>query len=543
MYPQLNILFLFLFLPLVILHPITADYNPKLDIITHNGIIYFPNKPQKKFLSPLIFQEEEIPKTTDNQKEEEKQICEEELVTGGTYWFFLFMVTFLTLFAGLMSGLTVGYLSVDDLTMELKATTGTDEEKFYSSRVLPVVANRHWLLCTLLLMNSFAMEALPVFLDRIFSRLTAVVISVTLLLIFGEVIPQALCTGPRQIQIASMMAPFTLLLMKISSPITFFLGKALDIILGEHHKSRFQNTDLKALVEMHTYKALKELQEEEEKHKYIPKDEIAKPGSNMGLNDMEANLMISALEIREKKVIEIMIPFNKVYMLNYDEKINHDKIDEIIKKGFSRIPVYTNNNIKDIIGLIRIKQLIGFDYTKNMSLRETRIHLKLPLVIHPSMTLIDLVREFRKGKSHMAFITENVEKLQAKLGLNRTNSLLVENKYLLPSKGDLGIEILGIITLEDVIENVFNLEILDEDDYEKIKKENMGGRTKSNINMYFTRDVAQTFINQQSKKIDELIKGSLYKKNEKEDFLNKMENYDYDKSPSPNKSNLKEPLV
>ena len=143
----------------------------------------------------------------------------------------------------------------------------------------------------------------------------------------------------------------------------------------------------------------------------------------------------------------------------------------------------------------------------------------------------------------MAFITEQVEKLQAKLGLNRTNSLLVENKFLLPSKGDLGIEILGIITLEDVIENVFNLEILDEDDYDKIKKENLGGRTKSNINMYFTREVAETFINQQSKKIDELIKDSLYKKNQKEEFLNKMDNYEFDKSPSQNKSNLKESLI
>ena len=532
---QKIIIFLF---PLISPYQITVDYNPSLDIITYNNIIYLPTKSGLKFLSPKSYKEEIV-----NWKENEKTECEEELVSGGTYWFFLFMVTFLTLFAGLMSGLTVGYLSVDDLTMELKANAGTEEEKFYSARILPVVSNRHWLLCTLLLMNSFAMEALPVFLDRIFSRLTAVIISVTLLLIFGEVIPQALCTGPRQIQIAAMMAPFTTLLMRISSPITFFLGKALDIILGEHHKSRFQNTDLKALVEMHTYKALKELQEEEEKHRYIPKNEIAKPGSNMGLNDMEANLMISALEIREKKVIEIMIPFNKVFMLNYDEKINDEKIIEILKKGFSRIPVYTNNNIKDIIGLLRIKQLIGFDTKKNLSLRETRVHLKLPLIIHPSMTLIELVREFRKGKSHMAFITEQVEKLQAKLGLNRTNSLLVENKFLLPSKGDLGIEILGIITLEDVIENVFNLEILDEDDYDKIKKENLGGRTKSNINMYFTREVAETFINQQSKKIDELIKDSLYKKNQKEEFLNKMDNYEFDKSPSQNKSNLKESLI
>ena len=87
------------------------------------------------------------------------------------------------------------------------------------------------------------------------------------------------------------------------------------------------------------------------------------------------------------------------------------------------------------------------------------------------------------------------------------------------------------------------MEILDEDDYDKIKKENLGGRTKSNINMYFTREVAETFINQQSKKIDELIKDSLYKKNQKEEFLNKMDNYEFDKSPSQNKSNLKESLI
>ena len=101
------------------------------------------------------------------------------------------MVAILTLFAGMMSGLTVGYLSVDQLTMELRQNTGTEEEKKASEVILPVLSNRHWLLCTLLLMNSFAMEALPVFLDRVFNRFTAVVISVTLLLIFGEVIPQA----------------------------------------------------------------------------------------------------------------------------------------------------------------------------------------------------------------------------------------------------------------------------------------------------------------------------------------------------------------
>ena len=418
----------------------------------------------------------------------------------------------LTIFAGLMSGLTVGYLSVDDLTMELRMTSGTEEEKHYASQVLPILSNRHWLLVTLLLMNSFAMEALPVFLDRIVHRIWAVVISVTLILIFGEVIPMAVCTGPNQVKIAAFVAPVVRLLMLVSWPLSYWIGKLLDIILGEHHKSRYLNSDLKALVELHTYQALKKLQEEEEHHRFI-------------------------------KVIEIMIPFKKVFLLNFEEKIDKNKLSVILEKGYSRIPVFTNKNENDIIGLLRIKQLLTVDIIQSRSLREIGVHLKSPLVIHPNMNLVDLLREFRQGKSHMALITEQVEKLQSKLGLNRTNSLAVENKYLYPSKGDFGIIILGIVTLEDVIENIFNLEIVGEEEYEKIRKEKLamppGKRSNSKINMYFTRDVAQNFINDESQKIDELIKEGLKKKSLKENFMNKM---DVEMTSDP-PHNLKDPLL
>ena len=292
--------------------------------------------------------------------------------------------------------------------------------------------------------------------------------------------------------------------MLVSWPLSYWIGKLLDIILGEHHKSRYLNSDLKALVELHTYQALKKLQEEEEQHRYIAKDEIAKPSDKMGLNDLEATLMISALEIREKKVIEIMIPFKKVFLLNFEEKIDKNKLSVILEKGYSRIPVFTNKNENDIIGLLRIKQLLTGDIIQSRSLREIGVHLKPPLVIHPNMNLVDLLREFRQGKSHMALITEQVEKLQSKLGLNRTNSLAVENKYLYPSKGDIGIIIFGIVTLEDVIENIFNLEIVGEEEYEKIRKEKLamppGKRSNSKIN-----------------------KEGLKEKSLKENFMNKMD--------------------
>ena len=521
---------------------ITIDYNEELDFIMKDGKYYFPLPEEKSLLKIKNLRSSSNFKkirTLEEPKEgDEKVICEEEMVTGSTYWFFMFMVAFLTLFAGMMSGLTVGYLSVDKLTMELREKTGTQMEKEYSKVILPVLSNHHWLLCTLLLMNSFAMEALPVFLDRVFSRLTAVIISVTLLLIFGEVIPQALCTGPRQIQIAAMAAPMTRFLMIVSWPITYWLGKCLDIILGEQGKTRYQNQDLKALVEMHTYEAIKKISEEEEKNPYIAKEDIPKPSNTMGLSPEEANLMISALEIRDKKVVEIMISFDKVYSIKHEEPINRKKVLEILDKGFSRIPVFRNDDKTDLIGILRIKQLISIDFNQNRSLKELGIRLKLPLVISPKMTLIDLLREFRKGKSHMAFITEQVELLQAKLGLNRNNSVQFNLRYNETFSESKKIKILGIITLEDVIEQIFNLEIMDEEEYEKSKRGKgvrMGSNLRSGsiINMYYNPEVKNTFIKDQAEQIDRIIKEGFKNDIEmKEKLINKMDKNGEDKKES-----------
>ena len=75
------------------------------------------------------------------------------------FWAFLIIILVLVCGSGLFSGLTVGYLSIDDLILELRSKNGTDEEKEYAEKVLPILAKRHWLLVTLLLMNVVCMEA------------------------------------------------------------------------------------------------------------------------------------------------------------------------------------------------------------------------------------------------------------------------------------------------------------------------------------------------------------------------------------------------
>ena len=201
---------------------------------------------------------------------------------------------------------------------------------------------------------------------------------------------------------------------------------------------------------MHTNEALKKIAEEEEKNPYIPKTDIPKPSENMGLGQIEANLMISALEIKDKKAREIMINFNDIYSINYDEPIDKKKVVEILDKGFSRIPVFRNDDKTDLIGILRIKQLIKVDFNQRKSLKDLGLRIKPPLVISPNISLIELLRQFRSGKSHMAFITEQVELLQAKFGLTRNNSVAVNMLYNETFADTKKIKILGIVTLEDV---------------------------------------------------------------------------------------------
>ena len=54
---------------------------------------------------------------------------------------------------------------------------------------MPILSRHHWLLVTLLLCNALALETLPIFLDRIIPSQYAILLSVTAVLIFGEVVP------------------------------------------------------------------------------------------------------------------------------------------------------------------------------------------------------------------------------------------------------------------------------------------------------------------------------------------------------------------
>ena len=119
-----------------------------------------------------------------------------------------------------------------------------------AQRVLPLIKRQHMLLVTLLMCNAGAMEALPVVLNTLVPPAAAVLISVTMVLLFGEIIPQAVCQRFGLAIGAALFFPVAAL-MVVTSPVSYPLGRLLDAILGADHDVYFRRAQLKALVDLH----------------------------------------------------------------------------------------------------------------------------------------------------------------------------------------------------------------------------------------------------------------------------------------------------
>jgi len=168
--------------------------------------------------------------------EKTAELCS-EVVEPGTplFFFYLFGSIFLVCAAGVMSGLTIGLMSFDEKNLEiLKIESKDPKVKRDASRVQDLVKEHHLLLVTLLLWNAACFESLPLFLDRLVPSWAAIIISVTGILIFGEIVPQAACTGPKRLAIASKAYYLVLILMIVSFPIAWFFAQVLDKVLGTH---------------------------------------------------------------------------------------------------------------------------------------------------------------------------------------------------------------------------------------------------------------------------------------------------------------------
>eukprot|EP00775_Hariotina_reticulata_P005516 gene5516-5751_t len=153
--------------------------------------------------------------------------------------------------AGVMSGLTLGLLSLDRLDLEVMLRTGSKKQEKFARRLMPMVENPHWVLATLVICNTAASMALPLCLDRLVNVAVALVLSTTAIVLFGEILPQAVCSR-YGLEIGGYTAPMVRLLMLLSAPLSWPISKALDFLLGKE-AFVFGKRQIRAFVDLHRY--------------------------------------------------------------------------------------------------------------------------------------------------------------------------------------------------------------------------------------------------------------------------------------------------
>jgi metal transporter CNNM len=292
--------------------------------------------------------------------------------------------------AGLAAGLTIGLLSLDVTKLEIKSMTGNRHEKKAALQVLPVVKKHHLLLVTLLLFNSLANETLPIFLGALVPNYVAVILSVTLVLFFGEIIPSAIFTGPDQLLTAARMTGFVYFLVGFFYPIAYPISALLDYILGsEESSSNITRTELEALVMLQgKHAGLNSEQEDKIKldhNGYIrcsdsapneidlecsdglsididENEHSSKSETQSGLSSHEINLMTGILRLSKLSISNTMIELSKVYMLSSDTRLDDRGLFSILDSGFSRILVHRTNDKTHLMGYLLVKELIVVTY-------------------------------------------------------------------------------------------------------------------------------------------------------------------------------------
>ncbi|MCA9383568.1 DUF21 domain-containing protein [Candidatus Dojkabacteria bacterium] len=312
----------------------------------------------------------------------------------------IFIVTILfVLLSGLFSGLNLGLLSLNKNELERKIRLGDENAK----KVYPVRKQGNLLLTTLLLGNVAVNAALSIFLADVSSGLVGGLLSTALIVLFGEIIPQSYISR-HALRIGASTAWITKIIIFVLYPVAKPIAFALDKILGEELPTIWSKEELKEIIKHH----------EDHPDSLIDQD--------------EERIIIGALSYSNKEAKDVMTPRTVVYAIEQNETLDQQRLTEIKYRRYTRIPVYSDV-MDNVVGIIFAKDLLAVDdqiIARDVMRKDKFIKIK------EEQTLDDLLNMFINKRIHLACVYDEFGGFS------------------------------GVVTLEDVIEEILQEEVYDE---------------------------------------------------------------------------------
>lgn len=232
-------------------------------------------------------------------------------------------------------------------------------------------------------------------------------ITTFLVLLFGEIIPKSLAVSHAS-RMALYMAPLLYFLQIVLTPLIVVIDSIASIFrrfFGEPEEDRITEEIVTDVV-----------------------DESQRQG---GLKTREAEMIRSVLDFDDRNVDEIMTPRLDVFSLEMHRPVA-DVLEEILDKGYSRVPVY-DRKMDRMKGVVLVKDILRVRENPKTLL----LDIMQPVLFAPETQTLDrLLREFQRHKTPFAIVVDE-------------HGLFI-----------------GVVTSEDIVEELVG-EIYDESDKEE----------------------------------------------------------------------------
>ncbi|KIH64045.1 hypothetical protein ANCDUO_05648 [Ancylostoma duodenale] len=361
------------------------------------------------------------------------------------------VIAFLLCLSALFSGLTLGLMSLTPQELELVMKAGSPSEQKYASVILPIRKKGNLLLCALLLGNVIVNAAISILFGELTTGVLALIVSSVGIVIFGEIVPQSICVK-KGLAVGAHTIMITQIFIFITYPIAWPVSKLLDCLLGDE----YQAYDRKRLMEL---------------IRMSIKDDNGQVSN-------ELKIAVGAMEIADKVVEDVMTRLADVFMIPDTTVLNTKTVAEIVRMGYTRIPVYSDGDKNNVTDILFVKDLALLDPDDNFTVKTVCGYHKHPVkFVFNDTPLSILLEAFKKGEGHLAMVKK----------------LCDEEDH------DPTYELVGVVTLEDIVEEILQAEINDEfdvvsDNVNKIKRKNLQQRDMSKM---FDKEAPQIQISLQ----------------------------------------------
>ncbi|MCB9819792.1 DUF21 domain-containing protein [Candidatus Nomurabacteria bacterium] len=307
----------------------------------------------------------------------------------------------LLIFSGVFSGLNIGMMMLRPEDLERKSREGDE----IAQRVYRYRENGNYLITCILLGNVAVVSAFTLVLESFAGGIIAGIVTTILVTIFGEIVPQSIFSRR-----GYMLTRYFFRLLDFMFIAMYPLAKPITLMLD-----RFIGTEPPLLYSR------------EELHHLI--DDHAKHSASTVDHD-EGQIMIGALHFSQRTAAEVATPIRDVVAVELHDKIDASLVSMIKREGYSRLPVVDDDS--RYVGILYAKDILGHDLPVPVS------HIYRDKIYDiPADTALDTaLSRFIQTKSHLSLVVDDNN----------------EDKPV------------GILTLEDVVEEILKREIVDEYD-------------------------------------------------------------------------------